>query len=203
MNSERRLCKWTNFFFKPLLKITLPLVSFLKRTENSLSSTTNSSWFFFVLLLSKCTEMNDWEDKLQRMDGFGPNQFKGVHRNDIPLVENLVTLNILLCDIDIVDGNNIGELSEQKRTKITFRLLGYNNHICYVGNNKANFQFFLVPIVTPSSKEHSVRSGVLLFAVNDWRRYFPGMYTKFEKLSLKSWILLVISTLVNKNSSKT
>ena len=39
------------------------------------------------------------------MDAISPNQFQGVHMNDIPTVEDLLTLNILLYDIDIVDWN--------------------------------------------------------------------------------------------------
>ena len=42
------------------------------------------------------------------MDGVSADQFQGVHMNDIHLVEELPTLNILLYDIDIVEGNNIG-----------------------------------------------------------------------------------------------
>ena len=52
--------------------------------------------------------------------------------NDIPIVEDLLTLNILLCDIDIVDGNIVGELARRSVQKYenTVRLLRYNNHIC-------------------------------------------------------------------------
>ena len=54
------------------------------------------------------------------MDGLSPNQFKGVHMNDILLVEDLLTLNILIYDKDVVDENFIGELarrSVQKKEK--------------------------------------------------------------------------------------
>ena len=51
------------------------------------------------------------------MDGFSPNQFKGVHMNDIPIFEDLLTLKILLYDIDIVDGNIIDELARQSMQK--------------------------------------------------------------------------------------
>ena len=47
------------------------------------------------------------------MDGLSPNQFQGVHMNDIPIVEDMLTLNILLYDIDIVDGNIIGDLLDE------------------------------------------------------------------------------------------
>ena len=47
------------------------------------------------------------------MDGPRPNQFPGIHMNDIPTVEDLLTLNILLYDIDIVDGNSVKELASR------------------------------------------------------------------------------------------
>ena len=53
------------------------------------------------------------------MDGLSPNQFKGVHMNDIPIVEDLLTLNILLYDIDIVDGNMESLLNEVCRNMTT------------------------------------------------------------------------------------
>ena len=66
------------------------------------------------------------------MGGLGADQFQGVHKNDIPTVEGLLTLNILLYDIDIVDGNIIRELARQGvyNYEKTVRLLRYNNHIC-------------------------------------------------------------------------
>ena len=78
------------------------------------------------------------------MNGLSPNQFKGVHMNDIPNVEVQLALNILLYDIDIVDGNIIGELARRSVQKYdnTVRLLRYNNHICYVSNHNAVFQSF-------------------------------------------------------------
>ena len=44
------------------------------------------------------------------MDGLSADQFQGVHMNDILFEEDLLTLNILLYDLEIVDGNIISEL---------------------------------------------------------------------------------------------
>ena len=62
---------------------------------------------------------------INKMDGLSPNQFHGVHMNNIPAVEDLLTLNILLYDIDIVDGNIVGELARQsvQKYKNTVRML--------------------------------------------------------------------------------
>ena len=78
------------------------------------------------------------------MDGMSPDQFQGVHMNDILFNEDLQSLNFVLYDIDIVDGNFIGELaggSMQKHNN-TVRLLRHNNHICLVSNINAVFQAF-------------------------------------------------------------
>ena len=67
--------------------------------------------------------------------------------NDFPTVEDLLTLNILLYDIDIVDGNIAGELARQSVQKYenTVRMLRENNHICYVKNIIGVLQSFRCP----------------------------------------------------------
>ena len=84
---------------------------------------------------------------INKMDGLSADQFQGVHLNDIPFVEDLLTLNIVLYDIDIVDGNTIGELARRSVQKYenTVRLLRYNNHICYLNNINAVLQSFRCP----------------------------------------------------------
>ena len=67
--------------------------------------------------------------------------------NNILIVEDLLTLNIVLYDIDIVDGNIIRELAggSVQKYENTVRLLRYNNHISYVNNINAVFQSFRCP----------------------------------------------------------
>ena len=67
--------------------------------------------------------------------------------NNILTVEDLLTLNLLLYDIDIVDANIIGERSRRgwQKHNNTVRLFRYNNHICYVSNINAVFQAFRCP----------------------------------------------------------
>ena len=78
---------------------------------------------------------------INKMDGLSPNQFQALYLNDILFVEDLLTLNLVVYDIDIVDGNIIGELARRSVQKYenTVRLLRYNNHICYVNNINAVF----------------------------------------------------------------
>ena len=87
---------------------------------------------------------------INKKDGLSPNQFQGVHMNDILTVEDLLTLNILLYNKDIVDGNIAGELARRRVQKYenTLRLLRYNSHICYANNINAAFQYFAALIVT-------------------------------------------------------
>ena len=86
-----------------------------------------------------------------KKDGLSLNHFQGVHMNDIPTVEDLLALNILLYDIDFLDGNIVGELARQSVQKYenNVRLLRYNNHICYVNNINAVFQSFRCPNCDP------------------------------------------------------
>ena len=60
--------------------------------------------------------------------------FRGVSIDHLVFVENAIKHNIFIYDIDIVDGEFVGELArrsvEMYEKNIT--LLRYNNHICYV-----------------------------------------------------------------------
>ena len=47
---------------------------------------------------------------INRVDIISPNNFKGDRINAIPIVKDLLTLNILFFDREIVDGNIIGDL---------------------------------------------------------------------------------------------
>ena len=59
-------------------------------------------------------------------------KFQGVHLIDIPKVEDLLQLNILLFDIDFVDGELIGELSRRsiQMYQKNVKFLRNNNHKC-------------------------------------------------------------------------
>ena len=84
---------------------------------------------------------------INKMDGLSVDQFQRVHMTDFLFAEDLLTLNIVLYDIDIADGNIIGELARRSMQKYnnTVRMLRYNIHICYVSNIIAVFQAFRFP----------------------------------------------------------
>ena len=50
---------------------------------------------------------------VNKMEGLSTDWFQGILMNDIPTVEDLLTLNILLYDIDIVDGNIVENLQDE------------------------------------------------------------------------------------------
>ena len=97
------------------------------------------------------------------MDRLSPNQFKGVHMNTFPVVEDVLTFTILLSHLDFVDGNNIGEFARRgvQKYKNTVRLLRYDNHISYVRNINVAFQFFRCPNFDAfCEKRHSIWSEI-------------------------------------------
>ena len=84
---------------------------------------------------------------INKMDDLSSNQFQGVLLNDIPIVEDLLTLNILLYGINMVDGKKIWEIAIQswRNYKTTVRPLTYSNHIGFMININAFFQYFRWP----------------------------------------------------------
>ena len=80
-------------------------------------------------------------------DGMSPNHFQVVHMIDIPTVEDLLTINILLYNIDNAEGNIIRELARRNGQKHenTLKLLKYNIYICHVSIINAVFQAFCCP----------------------------------------------------------
>ena len=100
---------------------------------------------------------------INKMDGLSVDQFQGVHMNDNPIVEDLLTLHILLDDIDIVDGNFVGEIAGLcvQKHKNTVRLLRYNNHICATSTTLMQFSHLSgALIVTFFSTERSFWSEI-------------------------------------------
>ena len=63
---------------------------------------------------------------------------------DNPKVEEQLQLNTFLYDIDFVNGELIGELARRciKKFEKSFKLLRYNNHICYVSDMNSFFKSF-------------------------------------------------------------
>ena len=76
-----------------------------------------------------------------------PSKFQGVCMHDIPSVEDLVVINILIYDIDFIDGAMVEELARRsiKKYEKSVQLIRYNSHICYVDIIHALFKAFRCP----------------------------------------------------------
>ena len=138
------------------------------------------------------------------MEGMTADQFQGVQINDILFVEDLLTLNIVLYDIDIVDGNLVGEFATRsvQKYKKTVRLLRYNNHKCYVKKINVAFQYFRCPKGDTFFNRTFNLERRLTTCSERLKMSIRGTYIKSEKLSSTIWTLSVSSTRVKKNSSK-
>ena len=95
---------------------------------------------------------------INKDDGLSANKLQGVHMNEFPSVEDLLTLNFLLYDIDIMDANIVEELARRSKQKYEqiVQLVKYNNHLCYVSNINAVYQFFAALILPLFSTEPSI-----------------------------------------------
>ena len=64
-------------------------------------------------------EIISWEQKrlnlsvlfISKMDGLSPSRFHGVHKKNMPFVEDLLLLNFPLSNFDILWGKLIGEFA--------------------------------------------------------------------------------------------
>ena len=73
--------------------------------------------------------------------------FRGVSIDHLVFVENAIKHNIFIYDIDIVDGDFVGELARRsiEMYEKNINLLRYNNHICYVDDINTFFKRFRCP----------------------------------------------------------
>ena len=64
--------------------------------------------------------------------------------DDIPSVEDIVRINILIYDIDLIDGAMVGELARRsiKKDEKNVQLIRCKSDICYVDNIHALFKAF-------------------------------------------------------------
>ena len=71
-------------------------------------------------------------------------KFQGVCMDYIPSVEGLVGINILIYDIDLIDGAMVGDLARRsiKKYQKNVQLIRYNSYTCYVDNINALFKAF-------------------------------------------------------------
>ena len=155
MNRKWRFYKLTNLTVFAALLNDVPMGCCL-RVEEDTRQPYNKNLCLLrapALLLHGMLRLEEEEESrlfnifINKRDGFSADQFQGVHMNDIIFVEDLLTLNILLCDIDITDGDIMGEPARRSMQKYdnTVRLLRCNDHVCYVRKINSVFQSFRCP----------------------------------------------------------
>ena len=126
---------WTQFYPNICLKITQSIFSRVKKIQDN-----HITKFCAVSarLLSICVALNNWKKKLQYVSYFL--SIKLMDRAPISskesswkffFVEDLLTLNIFLYDIDISDGNIVEEFARRSAQKYenTVRLLRQQPHM--------------------------------------------------------------------------
>ena len=76
-----------------------------------------------------------------------PSKLQGVCMDDIQSVEDIVSINIFINDIDFIDGAMVGELARRsiKKYEKNVQLIRYNSHISHVDNINALFKAFRCP----------------------------------------------------------
>ena len=150
-NTKWRLYKLTNLTVFAALLENVPMGCCLKYEEITRQLYHDNLCFFsaFPLNFHGNRQLEEEISKIfnsftNKMSELSPNQFMRVHMNNIPFVEDLLTLNVLLHEEKIVDGNIIGELAGQNEQKYEtiVTLLKNKSYLCYVSNTSAVFQSF-------------------------------------------------------------
>ena len=118
-----------------------------------------------------------------------PSKFQGVCMDDIPSVEDIVSINIFIYDIDFIDGALVGELARRsiKKYEKNVQLMRYNSHVCYVDKINALFKAFRCPTCdtyfqkTGNLERHLVRCSERVKHINP-KNVYQLRETLFDKL---------------------
>ena len=85
---------------------------------------------------------------LEHIGGTDPASFQVICLNDLSIEQDVVSINIFLYDMHIVDGAMIGDFAKRGIGKHsnTVRLSLYNSHICCFSDNNALFKAYRCPL---------------------------------------------------------
>ena len=117
--------------------------------------------------------------------GRDPKQFCGVFMDNLPIVEDAVEKNIFIYDIEIEDGDFLGNLARRSIGKYekTVKLLRYNNHIIFVKNTDNFFKCFRFPTCDTVFNLSQNFNKQLLRCKDQIKNTYPKkVYTLREKL---------------------
>ena len=162
-----------------------------------------------MLLLSTCTEINDFRKKLQNCSIYS--SIKWMDWAPINSKESTWTIFLLLristfsCMTSIFWMATLSKNLRDEVCRNTTKLSECSGKIIIYVMRTTLMQssnVFAALIVTFFSTKLSIWSAIELHAVNEWKMSIRRTYIESEKLSLTSWTLSVSSGRVNKNSSK-
>ena len=141
---------------------------------------------------------NDFLEK----SGCDPKQFCGVSMDNRPIVEDVVGKSIFIYDIDIENGDFVGELARRSsgKYKKTLKLLRYNNHIAYNINIDNFFKCFRCPTCDTIFHKADHFNRHLLCCKDRIKNIYPK--NVFTLSCLKKWMVSTLSTPKKKPYSK-
>ena len=195
----------TNHFWKTAQSI-------VSRMEKAQGNHITIICVFFVLLVSRCTEINKWRKKFQihsihssKNGWIEHHVLQGVQVNDNFFVEDLLTLNILLYDIDFVDQNIIGKIARRsvQNYENTVWLLRCNKHIWYVNNINAVFQSFGRPYCNTFFRRTFSLERHMTTCSKRVKKIYPMKFYQTEVTLFDKLDFFELNTLMSKHFSKT
>ena len=129
---------------------------------------------FFGFATNSESVMRAYNSFINRMDGVRANQFQRKYKINFSKIEVLLTLNILLYDIDIMIGNVIGELSRfsVRKYEKSGRLLIHKRDMCFVTSIDPVFYFLRCSICNIFSAENSFWNGFSLCSLQELNLFF-------------------------------
>ena len=130
--------------------------------------------------------------------------FRGGSIDHLVFVENATKQNIFIYDIDIEEGEFVGELARRSVEMYdkNINLLRYNNHICYVDDIDTLFKRFRCPSCDTFIK-HASNLNRHLKSCKDSTAYLPKECILCEELCLINSMHSEFPTTMIKNCSKT
>ena len=111
--------------------------------------------------------------------------FRGVSFDHLAFVENAIKQNIFIYDIDIEEGEILGEIARRsvEMYEKNINLLRYNNHICYVDDINTFFKRFRCPSCHTFIKHASIFNRHLKSCKHRVQHIYPkSAYTLRETL---------------------
>ena len=119
--------------------------------------------------------------------GCDPKLFCGLSMYNRPIVEDVVGKSIFIYDIDIENGDFVGELARRNigKNENTLKLLQYNNHIVYNNNIDNFFKSLRCPTCDTLFHKADLFNRHLLCCKDRIKNIYPKLFILRERRCLK------------------